>query len=334
MTGESLRNDITKVADGLRLKAPSGPPRVLPRDRAIELKVARTLAEMEDCLGLRFQVYDRMGYLEDRISGCPSQLEIDRYDVYDNKGTIHFIAKDHESGEIAGTVRLILARGLGKVRESVIGSPPSEILHMQDRLIREIARREADTSEERAVLQQKINAPGFFGSLPILQSAEFHEKSRAILMRSQDICELSRLVVGPRYRGLGVSKVLVRAVLATALDLKKDRVLLECVPTHASMYEKFGFELIKGTHSRAQELDQEAVAMQLALQNTPLQRFRAVANNDLKMIKDGSGPHDPKMLAGSKHLCLCSNSNCWPTGSYSERTKLGCPLRDLHRRPR
>jgi len=339
MDGESLRNEITKVADGLRLKAPPGPPRALPRERAIEVKVAQTREELYDCLALRFQVYDRMGYLEDRISQCPSQLEVDRYDVYDRKGAIHFIAKDHDSGEIAGTVRLVLARGLGNIRESVIGSHPQQTLLKQSNLIREIAKCEADKAAanpreaNRAILEQKINAPGYFGSLPILQSADFHEKSRAILKRAEDIGELSRLVVGPRYRGLGVSKVLVRAVLATAFDLKKDVVLLECVPSHVSMYEDFGFRQIEGSHSRAQELDQEAVAMMLELK-TPLQRFVAVANKDLAMIKEGSGPPDPGMLFGSKHLCLCSNIGCWSNGAYSERTRSGCPLRDLHRSPR
>lgn len=123
-------------------------------------------------------------------------------------------------------------------------------------------------------------------SLPILQSTEFEAKIKTILDQSDIAAELSRLVVAPcRYRGVGVSRLLVRSVIATTLSLQKNLLLLECIPAHVKMYQDHGFESASRARTRAEDLDQEAVAMYLdAKAESPNSRFRGLAENDLKTL--------------------------------------------------
>jgi GNAT superfamily N-acetyltransferase len=269
-----------------------------------------------------------MGYLDDEISNCPAQLELDCYDYYyGRRGAIHLVAKVHGEDEVAGTVRLVMAREVsGDVQKSVIGSPPKSTMEAQAKFIRQILAKRDSTG----FLRQRLNAT-YFATLPILQSTEFSTKGRDILKAAGDAAELSRLVVAPMYRGLGVSKLLVRAIISIALNLKKELLLLECIPAHVPMYEKYGFEPIAGTHCRAQDLDQMAVAMMLRPRRV-MDRVAAMAEKDLEMIQSSSGQSDPNMLFGRNHLCLCSDSGCWSNAGYTSRTKQCCPLRHLHSR--
>jgi len=139
--------------------------------------------------------------------------------------------------------------------------------------------------------------------------------------------ELSRVVVAPQYRGLGVSRLLVRIAIATAFDLEKSFLLLECVPTHAKMYAHYGFTLLEGHHCRAQELDQVAVGMRLNLQDDPSNQACTLARRDIQMIKEGK--FDSNQLFGSKFLCLCHLTTCWRDGIYELRATKKCPLRKL-----
>jgi hypothetical protein len=48
--------------------------------------------------------------------------------------------------------------------------------------------------------------------------------------------------------------------------MRRKVVLLECIPTHAGMYSRYGFRRMEGDpHSRPTDLDQYAVAMWLRL---------------------------------------------------------------------
>jgi ribosomal protein S18 acetylase RimI-like enzyme len=63
-----------------------------------------------------------------------------------------------------------------------------------------------------------------------------------------ETCELKRLYVMPSSRGLGVSKLLLDAVLATARELGYKEMLLDtlCSMTPArGLYERYGFTLIE-----------------------------------------------------------------------------------------
>ena len=101
--------------------------------------------------------------------------------------------------------------------------------------------------------------------------------------------EISRVVVSPLHRGLGVSALLMRAVISAAFHLKKKFLLLECVPAHAKMYAKYGFQLIEGHHCRAQEQDQVAVGMLLSLDDHPFyNKAVALAKSDGQMLGEWS----------------------------------------------
>lgn len=320
LSAEGLRKLITKVADGLRLKAPPGPTIRLAGNEAIMVRLAQTQEEIEECLTLRFQVYDTMGYLESGFANCGSEL-----DSYDLK-SLHFLAMN-QANDIVGTARLIMARPFGSAEspDSIVGKSPRETQRRQAELVRAVA------NSRGGYLREKINLPPPFMSLPILQSTEFEAKIKTILDQSDIAAELSRLVVAPRYRGVGVSRLLVRSVIATTLSLQKNLLLLECIPAHVKMYQDHGFERISGTHTRAQDLDQEAVAMYLdAKAESPNSRFRGLAENDLKMLRKGFGESDAAMLFGSKHLCLCGNKGCWGSGMYASVRRIDCPLQDLH----
>ena len=311
-----LAQRILKVTDGLRLKSPPGIAPAIGPTESIVVRLAQTDAEMEECLALRYQIYDRMGYLEEELDGAGCEL-----DCYDTSA-FHLMACT-QAGDIVGTVRMILARRLGpnECLNSVVGPSPAETLKSQAEMVHRVALRRG------AVLQSKLKRPPYHGSLPVLQSTDFMENFKQIMADVGKAAELSRLVVAPRYRGVGVSKLLARAVIAVGFSLKLRQLLLECVPGHVAMYQKLGFELIPGTHGRAQELDQEAVGMRLDILS-PLRKAGGMAQRDLRMIAAGFGRTDAKMLSGSKHLCMCSQTSCWSNGRYDGATRSSCPLRE------
>jgi GNAT superfamily N-acetyltransferase len=255
-----------------------------------------------------------MGYLAEDISNCKAALEMDSFDI----NSIHFIATDGKAGEIAGTIRLVIQEIPRYLEESIIGVP-SKTLAAHQLWCKQIA---VDMSEDAFL--KRIEHP-YFAALPILQSADFKESWPPILQETAKGGELSRLVVTPRYRGLGVSRLLMRTAIATAVDLHKSFLLLECIQMHAQMYSHYGFELLDGHHCRAQELDQIAVGMRLNLEDTPLNPSVSLARRDIQMIT--SGRTDPHQLFGSKFLCQCRLEVCWRSGAYELRGANDCPLR-------
>ena len=64
------------------------------------------------------------------------------------------------------------------------------------------------------MLEEKLE-DNSFEALPILQSTDFREKTRTMLEQAHSQVELSRLVVHPRIRGMQVSRLLMRAGIAT-----------------------------------------------------------------------------------------------------------------------
>jgi predicted GNAT family N-acyltransferase len=322
LTDSRVQDAILRTADALRLKAPPGPTADLADNEAIAVRLVRDEKDMRACLRLRFDVYDRMFYLEERISDCPARLDMDLYD----KRAIHFLAESSLTGDVVGTVRLVLPRPLlpGQ-RDSVIGSPAPATMERQARLCQRIADDEARLGN--SALADKLGEASF-AALPILQSNDFRDKTAQMLAQANLQAELSRLIVQPRYRGLGVSRLLIRVVVAAALDLERDIILLECVPAHAAMYSKHGFQRMQGHHGRVQDLDQLAVAMSLELTKGPLDQAASLARRDLEMIRCGA--EDPAMLLGTKHLCLCNARDCWYSGAYGSRIKQRCPLRIRH----
>ena len=159
----------------------------------------------------------------------------------------------------------------------------------------------------------------------LVQSSDFRDRWSAILHEVARAGEVSRVVVAPSCRGLGVSRLLVRMVIAAAVDLAKSFLLLECVPTHAGLYAQYGFSLLEGHHCRTQELDQVAVGMRLDLDEGRHSETVALARRDIQTIRRGS-PRAGR-FPGAGFLCLCSLAPCWREGHYGSRGAAECPLR-------
>jgi predicted GNAT family N-acyltransferase len=230
----------------------------------------------------------------------------------------HFIATRTKTGEIVGTTRLVVQDVPLYQHDSVVGTP-SRTLAAQRSWCRRIAESISTTA-----FTERLQHP-YFSPLPILQSSDFRDKCGALLLNIASGCELSRVVVAPAYRGIGASRLLVRAAIAAAVDLGKSFVLLECVRSHAAMYAQYGFELIEGHHCRAQELDQVAVGMKLDLRAGPSNRAVSLAARDIETIKRAA--IDSRQPSPSGFLCLCHVKDCWREGAYESRGTEVCPLR-------
>ncbi|MHC4535785.1 MAG: GNAT family N-acetyltransferase [Planctomycetota bacterium] len=313
---EELKKAITKTANGLRLKAPPAHTKTLGDSYMIEIKAVQSRERLLECLKLRFQIYGLMGYLSDELASNPAELELDSFDL----NSVHFVAVDHGNGQLAGTARLVVPQ-VTHHEKTLIGNP-YQTVHQHGSWCNSIARMPGAD-----VLRYKLQEP-YLLSLPILQSSDFKDKWREMLDEANQGGEISRVVVSPKYRGLGVSTMLVRAAIATSYSIGKKFLLLECVPSHAKMYEKYGFKLIEGHHNRVQELDQVAVGMQLKLDDLPGNQAIQMAKCDIRMIQKGT--KDDFMLAGTKHLCVCHNRKCWSQGEYKFYKQAGCPLRSQH----
>jgi predicted GNAT family N-acyltransferase len=318
LTSEAVGEAVAKTASGLWLKSPPAVRTTIDQGSAIKVHLARSQAELRACLALRYQVYEMMGYLEDEVSASASKLELDWFDL----NALHFAAVDHATGRMAGTARLVLPNIAPFLVDSVVGRAV-QTREAQAGWCRAIAAEAVDT-----IFRRKLTR-GFLLSLPILQSTDFRDRWPDVLHEADEGGELSRVIVAPRYRGGGISRLLVRAAIATAFDLRKRYLMLECVPAHEAMYAKYGFTPLEGYHTRTAELDQVALGMTLKLSDRADNSAVALAKRDLEMIRRGT--IGAGALGDGAHLCLCENTFCWNSGGYDFRARQSCPLHAVHR---
>jgi predicted GNAT family N-acyltransferase len=314
VTPDSLKRKLLQVATRLWLKSPVGALSSLAHQEAIRVHRVRSAAEMKECFRLRHRVYDALGYLEEPISRSASAIDIDSFDTK----AIHFAAVDHRSHKFVGTARLVTTVPQ-RIGQTIMGDP-WRVIQDHAEWVKTIAR-EALLKEDR-IFHEKIHQSTEL-PFPILFNSDFGTKYRAFMEQHPPASggEISRVVVSPLHRGLGVSALLMRAVISAAFHLKKKFLLLECVPAHAKMYAKYGFQLIEGHHCRAQEQDQVAVGMLLSLDDHPFNKAVALAKSD------------GQMLGESELLCLCHNSECWKRREFQFRhNESRCPLNEVHRR--
>ena len=304
----SLKRKLLQVATRMWLKSAVAAQSSLTNQDAVRIRCVQSAAELKKCFELRHRVYDVLGYLEEPVSRSASKIDMDSFDTK----AIHFAAVDHRSNEFVGTARLVttVAPFTG---QTVIGDPWRT---MRDHA--EWAKTIASEAllKEDCVFWQKINQPIDL-PFPILLNSDFGTKYRMFMEEHPPASggEVSRVVVSPLHRGLGISALLMRAVITTAFHLKKQFLLLECVPAHARMYEKYGFRLIEGHHFRAQDLDQLAVGMSLSLDDHPFNKAVAFAKSD------------GRMLGEFGFICLCRNSECWKRRDFQMRkNESRCPL--------
>ncbi len=314
---ETVLDRINREADRIRLLM-RPPRRKLREGEAIRVHVASSEEELKACLALRFDVYNRLGYLPEREAATKNHLEMDSFD----RDALHFAATENTTGKVVGTMRL-LSGEYGRLIQKV------QMLNT-----REVARRQRSWCERIAkdpnhTIFSQIVDGAYWLPLMIQQSFKFPPEWERRLSQPELCVELSRMVVDPRYRGLGVSRLMARTGIAASVATKRRWAFLECIPKHQVMYEKYGFKAIEGVdRARAVELDQEAVAMYLELSPDPINNpYYALAMRDLEMATSIPAP---RRGFGHRHLCLCRKTLCWEKGEFSQRHMAGCPLRTLH----
>jgi GNAT superfamily N-acetyltransferase len=237
----------------------------------IEVRIAKNLREFKECLALRYRVYNLLGYIsDDRAS---ESLDLDFFDP----SAIHFIAtqKANDAGttRIAGTARLIVT-GKSTCSRGFFGDTTALRNHYKS-LCDEVA---VDSSRLRRNLDKRPVA----AALPVL--AAFKSTPEGI--RDDEVCELSRVVVSEEFRGLGLSRLLIRACIAAALDLRLRAVMLECLPEHVQLYAKFDFKTTPSSSPRPWGIDHQLLtAMRLDLDN-PLTEAVIAAKRDIQMMRE------------------------------------------------
>lgn len=281
----ALREVILHAAYGLRLKAPPPVRTNSPPTGGVAIEAVQSKGDLRQCLALRKRVYSLMGYLPEDVESDPSGLEMDCYDTR----SIHFAAR-LRTGEIVGTSRLVV--DLPQGQNSSSGSQ-IRILDIEAAIGTRVEHAKWCSALAESLgepMRRRRVAREIFMPLPILQSTEFRSQAAQALRRMDDGVELSRVVVAPRYRGLNLSRYLIDAAVAKALELRRKVVLLECIPAHEAMYKKRMFRrMFQDLHSRPTDLDQYAVAMELRLdqQGPP----RDHAHKLLSLIESGKHPY-------------------------------------------
>ena len=255
---------IVRAATALRLKAPPG--RRGGEPAGLRVEAARDQPTVRACFALRHRVYGMLGYLPDDVAAEPCRLEIDGYDV----DSIPLAAV--VGAEVVGTVRVVLG-----------GVDGGESMHPA--WCRALASRCGPS------VRHRVETPSTW-PLPVMSSPEFRRVWNRLETGRHRPVELSRLIVAPEWRGLGVSSRLIRAVAAEARRLGHRPVVLECIPAQRRLYYAHGFRLLNrrlaaGPRLRPIDLDVPAIALWLPLDPSDPAAPRA-ARNLLKARDAGS----------------------------------------------
>jgi GNAT superfamily N-acetyltransferase len=176
-----------------------------------DIRALATLGELVESYRLRYQVYGELGYLQ-RFND--SELEIDPYDLR----SIAFGAFDTISGALIGTLRLItdeLQPAYLRAIYGVLGACGDDALAAQA----------LDDHPRR---------------LPSIVSDAVARQIDALNGERREVRELSRAIVRPGHRGLGVSRGLIEAALAHLARRGPTVILGGCLPEHVAMYARFG----------------------------------------------------------------------------------------------
>jgi predicted GNAT family N-acyltransferase len=184
----------------------------------LTLKILEDISELMEAYRLRYDVYESLNYLQQKNF---SRLEIDEYDWY----SIPFGAFSAKTGELLGTLRLITDR---------IQTPYS---YKIQRILHESADDELTASSSKA---RPHPMPSINSSRVTKMMAKFNAEQRTVY-------EMSRMIVHPRFRGLGVSRGLMEFGLSCA-RLHGDPLLISsCIPQHVPLNERYGFMRLPGT---------------------------------------------------------------------------------------
>ncbi len=239
LTEVNLYEALTRAA--ARLLLLSTPGKDLPSDtirKRVAFRAVQTPIELIECFRFRHEIYKTLGYLDPVISKSQLQLDLDSYDGM----ALHFVARDEETGEIAGTLRAIVPHQPWGLIRGPAGSLKEVFSSHQEWF------RSTIPTLPEPELRKRLRDPGP-GPLPIVQNMKLSESWLPLLSQVLQGVELSRFIVHPKYRGLGISRGLFHLGLATTWQLNRRLVFAECLPNHIEMYSKFGFKELEGKAS-------------------------------------------------------------------------------------
>ncbi len=261
---DELRKALEKITGRLWYKRP--PNNLFHHSSgelfSVEVSPVSDQKNLHQSFELRGRVYGALGYIE------KSTIEMDAYDLT----SIHFLALDRANRDrVAGAMRLIIP-GNGS------GQFPLTAQRYQlanyEKWSRDIAKTNVDRQWWKTIMKGTPTA------LPVLNAFKYFEVPDEAMevdekIMPKNVCELSRVVVAPEYRGMGVSKLLVNQAISMAKELRRQYLWIECAPHHIGMYQKYGFVVKQHQnqifYERAQRLDTWAVAMYLDLKTTQCQ---------------------------------------------------------------
>ena len=178
------------------------------------------LDEFRESLQLRHDVYDTMGYLTEDYYATGSTLEINWCDGH----SLHYgIYAETEGGgrELASTARAILS-----------GAPPESSSDWVNTVVG------PDALLRNYISKQQLALAAF--RLPAFEALVLYEEMKDAF-ESESWAELSRVIVHPAYRGLGLSKKMIGFVLQDLTQRGMQGVVLECLEIHKPIYEEFNF---------------------------------------------------------------------------------------------
>ena len=225
VTSSGDQNEWTHVLDRVVEKlAYMQRPSQKVRENDIPASKPRELAsidEFRDALSLRHDVYCTMGYLESGYLETGSKLEANWCDSRAKHYGL-FVTTNDGACELAATARVILT-----------GNWPAHSEEWTKQVI--VSRRalEAHVRKQRRALAQWI--------LPAFKAMDFLNLMPHAY-GEQQWGELSRVIVGQRWRGHGFSVQLVKYVLNDMDEFGIDGLVLECLPVHVQIYATLGFK--------------------------------------------------------------------------------------------
>jgi predicted GNAT family N-acyltransferase len=247
-TADSVRmlGVLKLVTDKLTYTA-SPSKRTIPSP-PVEVRLIRRRRELMDYFRLRHRVYKVMGYLEERIENTPSQMEIDWCDEI----ALHFGAFAGERKEqLVGTARVVVNSAAEADKKQPMLSRYREWV---------IALLEPDP-----VLKRSVNKGVLPLELPIFHSQKLSTRLGEVLLCEEACAELSRVIVEEDYRGVGLSTRLVEFALEESARVGVNRVFLECLALHETLYRKLGFQRIPGDPGNVIGVNQTMIGMEKQL---------------------------------------------------------------------
>jgi predicted GNAT family N-acyltransferase len=217
--------------------------RPAPRSFPNPIRVRRINDELElvEYYRLRHRVYEMMGYISNQKECVPSRMEIDGCDPT----SLHLGAYEQLNGycALAGTARVVFMNGDDSLSTVNGFRWTNHLLENDPRL---------------KVLVQREQLPN---GLPVFQSQNLNEHLHEAIRDRLHCAELSRVIVHPDYRGAQLSTKLVEHAISEAQQNKVDRLYLECLDVHESLYAKHGFQTIPNTRGLVVGVGRNMIAM-------------------------------------------------------------------------